>query len=79
MEHLDFPIMGKKSKFIRVRADEELKVALKEAADAAERKESDQARYILRVALGLVAAEEAALYKTRFTRAGPSHKRAGSP
>lgn len=46
--------MQKKNEFIRIRVDEELKTALKEAAAREDRQESDQARYILRRGLGLV-------------------------
>jgi len=46
--------MGGKNEFIHIRADEELKAALKKAAQRYDRKDSDQARYILRMALGLI-------------------------
>jgi len=45
--------MAKKTQFIRIRVDEDLKRALKEAADRDDRSEADQARHILRKALGL--------------------------
>jgi len=63
MEHLAFCSMGKNSEYIRIRADNELKAALKAAAERQDRKESDQARFILRRALGLVAAEDEANYE----------------
>lgn len=46
--------MGGKNEFIHIRADEELKAALKKAAERYDRKDADQARYILRMALGLI-------------------------
>ncbi len=54
MESLAFCTMAKKDEFIRIRADEDLKAALHEAAQRSDRKEADQARYLLRIALGLV-------------------------
>jgi ribosomal protein L29 len=50
--------MGKKEEYIRIRSDEELKRALKAAAERSDRKEADQTRYLLRLALGLVDAEK---------------------
>ena len=45
--------MGGKNDFIHIRSDEELKRALKESAIQSDRKEADQARFLLRLALGL--------------------------
>lgn len=45
--------MTKKEDFIHIRADEELKRALEADAARNDRKLSDHARYLLRVALGL--------------------------
>lgn len=42
-----------KKGFIRIRSDKELKDALKNAAAQDDRQEADQARHLLRVALGL--------------------------
>jgi hypothetical protein len=57
--------MAKKDEFIRIRSDEDLKAALKEAAARSDRKEADQARYLLRIALGLIDPEEDAREVTR--------------
>lgn len=75
MARLAFPIMAKKNEFIRIRADNDLKKALAEAAERHDRQEADQARYILRVALGLVVAEDSAAYKIRDST---RHKKQGS-
>ena len=75
MERLAFPVMPKKNEFIRIRADNELKKALTEAAERHDRQEADQARYILRVALGLVVAEDSTAYKIRDPI---RHKKTGS-
>jgi hypothetical protein len=50
--------MGGKNEFIHIRADDELKAALKQAAQRADRKDSDQARHLLRLALGLITEDE---------------------
>lgn len=50
--------MGKKSEHIRIRADEELKKALKEAAERECRTEADQARYIILSHFGLLPVAE---------------------
>lgn len=52
---------GNKEKFIRIRVDDTLKRALGKAADKSRRKEADQARYILEVALGLIEPEDTAV------------------
>lgn len=44
---------GKKTTFFHIRMDPELKQALQAAAARADRSETDQARHILRLALGL--------------------------
>lgn len=75
MARLAFPTMPKKNEFIRIRADNELKKALTEAAERHDRQEADQARYILRVALGLVIAEDSGAYKIRDST---RHKKQGS-
>lgn len=64
--------MAKKNEFLRVRANEALKAALRASAERSRRKEADQARYILEVALGLIE-EEGPLFRER-TQAlrGPS-------
>ncbi len=60
---------GKKGKFLHIRSDEELHAALKAAADRSCRKDTDQARYLLRLALGLQTDEaEMAEVKTRLQR-----------
>ena len=46
--------MTKKEEIITIRADAELKAALYAAAEQADRKYADQARWLLRVGLGLV-------------------------
>lgn len=71
---LEFGIMAKKNEFLRVRADEALKAALKASAERCRRKEADQARYILEVALGLIQ-EEGPLFMERTQEIrGNSHK-----
>jgi hypothetical protein len=47
------PVSGKKTDYIHIRSDQELKTALERAAKAADRTIADQARYLLRIALGL--------------------------
>lgn len=69
MQAVGFSSMSKKDEFIRIRSDEELKAALKEDASRVDRKEADQARYLLRVALGLIdPAEETADVRRRLTK-----------
>lgn len=63
MEPLAFFTMGKKDKFIRIRSDDELKDALRKAGERCDRKEADQARWILRRVLGLTAAEDESVYE----------------
>lgn len=46
--------MGGKKDFIHIRAGDDLKAALKASADRACRKESDHARYLLSLMLGLI-------------------------
>lgn len=81
MESLLYSPMGKKDEYIRIRSDEDLKLALKQAADRSDRKESDQARYLLRLALGLIDDEEAQIVRRRIKAIVPvepdssSHKR----
>ncbi|MBM4135144.1 MAG: hypothetical protein FJ245_15435 [Nitrospira sp.] len=48
----------KKERYFRVRSDDELKAALKTAAEKAFRKEADHARYLLRIILGLSEPEQ---------------------
>ena len=50
--------MSRKKWFLRVRCDEELYRALNASADHCDRRKADQARYILRLALGLNVDEE---------------------
>jgi len=50
--------MAAKTYFSRFRCDKELQLALKASADLADRQIADQARYILRLALGLSTPEE---------------------
>lgn len=45
--------MAQKRWFLRVRCDEELYRAINASADHCDRRKADQARYILRLALGL--------------------------
>lgn len=52
-EIIKIPFMSKKGDFIHIRSDEELHAALEESAARSDRKMTDQARYILRMALGL--------------------------
>ena len=52
-------LMAKKTEFIRIRVDAELKRALNKAAERQDRQEADQARYLLRKGLGLHAADDA--------------------
>jgi hypothetical protein len=67
--------MGKKSQFIRIRADEALKEALAKAAERDVRAEADEARFLLMKALGLIAAEEVATYEVPLR---PHRKRQGA-
>ncbi len=50
--------MSQKKWFLRVRCDEELFKAINASADHCDRRKADQARYILRLALGLNVDEE---------------------
>ena len=50
--------MARKTYFMRLRCDEELYKALNASADHCDRRKADQARYILRLALGLNVDEE---------------------
>lgn len=50
--------MPTKDWFLRIRCDEPLRKALNASAEACDRKKADQARYILRLALGLNVDEE---------------------
>ena len=50
--------MGRKSSFLRVRCDSELYKAIVDSAEHSDRRKADQARYILRLALGLNVDEE---------------------
>lgn len=54
--------MGKKTEYIHIRADAELKAALADAAHRDIRTESDEARYLLMKALGMIR-EESEPYK----------------
>ncbi len=65
--------MGKKTEYIHIRADAELKAALAEAAARSIRTEADQARYLLMRALGLIAEDI-----TPYQRGKPSHKAKGA-
>lgn len=67
--------MGKKTEFIRIRADDALKDALAYAAQRDVRSESDEARYLLMKALGLLVEEETPPYQTR---AHPPQKKKGA-
>jgi plasmid stability protein len=51
-------MMAKKSHFIRIRVDDELKRALKELSSREDRSEADQTRHLLRKALGLIRGDE---------------------
>jgi hypothetical protein len=69
MEHIEFyPPMGGKKDFIHIRSDSELKAALDAAAKRADRKYTDQARYLLRLALGLVSGDDDQVYRDRITK-----------
>jgi hypothetical protein len=57
--------MAKKNEFIRIRSDDELKQALRDAALRYDRQESDQARYLLRCALGLIPTEDTIVHQPR--------------
>lgn len=61
----------KKNDFIHIRSDAELKAALDLAAKRADRKYTDQARYLLRLVLGLVDPEEDGMYRKRVEKASP--------
>ncbi len=50
--------MARKNWFLRVRCDEALYRAIMASADHCDRRKADQARYILRLALGLNVDEE---------------------
>jgi len=59
-------LMSAKTYFSRFRCDKELKLALQASADLADRQIADQARYILRLALGLNTPEEDERIRTRL-------------
>lgn len=65
--------MAKKTEYIHIRADQELKDALSKAAARHVRGEADEARYILMKGLGLLIEEDAAPY----ARGEPRHKDKG--
>jgi len=67
--------MGKKTEYIHIRADAELKAAIMEAAQRDIRTEADEARYLLMKALGLLAEEKPAPYQTR---GHPQQKKKGN-
>lgn len=56
--------MGKKEKYIHIRSDEQLKAALADSAKRHLRKETDEARYLLMLSLGMVR-EDSAPYLLR--------------
>lgn len=62
--------MGKKTEFIRIRADDALKEALAKAAQKDVRSEADEARYLLMKSLGLIACEEQAPYEREPPKKG---------
>lgn len=74
MAQVGFASMGGNNSYIRIRADAALKQALKAAAKRYDRKEADQARHIIRLALGLVEPE---MPVEHDPRAGPHHKKTG--
>lgn len=67
--------MGKKTEYIHIRADTDLKEALARAAQRDIRTESDEARYLLMKALGLLIEEDAPTYRIR---AHPEQKKKGN-
>lgn len=66
--------MGKKTQYIHIRADQELKDALAKAAARDVRQEADEARYLLMKALGILAEEDPHPYDAR---AHPRQKKQG--
>ena len=57
--------MGGMDKYIHIKSGRELKDALADSAKRHMRKETDEARYLLMKALGLLAEEETPPYQTR--------------
>lgn len=57
--------MGGMNKYIHIKSSEQLKAALEESAKRHMRKETDEARYLLMKALGLLVEEETPPYETR--------------
>lgn len=70
MELLALAPMGKKTEFIRIRADDALKEALAKAAEKDVRSEADEARYLLMKSLGLIAAEDETPYEKSAHKRG---------
>jgi hypothetical protein len=58
--------MARKNFFLRVRCDQELNKAIHASADHCDRRKADQARYILRLALGLNVDEETDTISSRL-------------
>jgi hypothetical protein len=61
-------VMAKKTEFIRIRVDTELKQALDDEAHRQDRQEADQARHLLRKALGLVVSEKEPDYSLKVAK-----------
>ena len=57
--------MGGMDKYIHIKSDRELKTALSESAKRHMRKETDEARYLLMKALGLLVEEDVLPYRPR--------------
>lgn len=57
--------MGGMDKYIHIKSDDELKAALAESAKRHMRKETDEARYLLMKALGLLIEEDVPPYRIR--------------
>lgn len=58
--------MARKTFFLRVRCDDEMLRALNASADHCDRRKADQARYILRLGLGLNVDEETDTISSRL-------------
>jgi hypothetical protein len=72
-------VSGKKTDYIHIRSDQELKTALERAAKGADRTIADQARYLLRIALGLREPEPPPAIAARSLGRQGSGEEHGSP
>jgi hypothetical protein len=76
MKPLAFSPMGKKTKFIHIRADDALNEALDKAAERDVRSRADEARYLIMKSLGMIA-EEIPPYGQTAPKGGGEKKKTG--